>query len=142
MIVKPEFIVPRHDLSLVEIDRLEDRLYEHNSRSTGRDDGKGLAFIAIDEAGSCVGAIAGYSWAGVTEIRQLWVEADHRGRGLGRKLLDAAIAEASIRKCSSVWTLSYDFQAPLFYEKNGFERVAELKDWPPGHFHIVLRRRL
>ena len=36
-------ILPRHHLSVTEIDQLENRLYEHNRRATGRDDGKGLA---------------------------------------------------------------------------------------------------
>jgi ribosomal protein S18 acetylase RimI-like enzyme len=80
--------------------------------------------------------------AGVAEIKQLWVDVDHRGHGVGRRLLEAAIGEAIIRDCHSVWTLSYDFQAQGFYEKHGFERVAELRDWPPGHTHIVLRRSL
>ena len=93
--------------------------------------------MAVSEHGIQMGAIAGYSWAGVAEIKQLWVDGDHRGHGVGRRLLDAAIGEAVIRDCYSIWTLSYDFQAPGFYEKHGFERVAELRDWPPGHTHIV-----
>jgi hypothetical protein len=34
--------------------------------------------------------------------------------------------------------MSYDFQAPGFYEKSDFRRVAELTDWPPGHTHVVV----
>jgi ribosomal protein S18 acetylase RimI-like enzyme len=135
-------IQPRHDLSVTEINRLEDRLYDHNSRATGRADGKGLGFVAIDTQGVQIGAIAGYSWAGMSEIKQLWVDEAHRGLGLGRRLLEAAVAEAVVRGCHSVWVMSYDFQVPGLYEKCGFERVAELTDWPPGHTHLVLRRRL
>jgi ribosomal protein S18 acetylase RimI-like enzyme len=62
--------------------------------------------------------------------------------GIGRRLLEAAIAEAMQRRCQCVWVMSDEFQAPGLYEKCGFERVAELKDWPPGHSHFVLRRRL
>ena len=142
MTASPAHILPRHHLSITEIDRLEDRLYDHNRRATGRDDGKGLAFVVVDEHGIQIGAIAGYSWAGVAEIKQLWVDEDHRGHGWGRRLLDAAIDEATVRGCQSVWTLSYTFQAPGLYEKCGFEKVAELTDWPPGHAHIVLRRQL
>jgi N-acetylglutamate synthase-like GNAT family acetyltransferase len=138
----PAHILPQHHLSIIEIGRLEDRLYEYNRRATGRDDGKGLAFVAVDERGIQIGAIAGYSWAGMVEVKQLWVDENHRGRGLGRSLLEAAIAEAMARGCQSVWALSYSFQAPELYEKCGFERVAELTDWPPGHAHIVLCRQL
>jgi GNAT superfamily N-acetyltransferase len=77
-------ILARHELSAVEVDQLEDRLYDHNRRATGRDDGKGLAFVAINARGGQVGALAGYTWAGMAEIKQLWVDEDHRGCGIGR----------------------------------------------------------
>jgi hypothetical protein len=56
--------------------------------------------------------------------------------------MNAAIDEALVRGCQAVWTLSYSFQAPGFYEKCGFDRIAEISGWPPGHSHIVLRRQL
>ena len=142
MTARPAHILPQHHLSITEIDRLEDRLYDYNRAATGRDDGKGLAFVAMDEHGIQMGPIAGYSWAGMAEIKQFWVDENHRGQGLGRRLLEAAIAEAMVRGCQSVWALSYTFQAPGLYEKCGFDRVAELPGWPPGHAHIVLRRQL
>ena len=135
-------ILPRHYLSVTEVDHLEDQLYNHNRRATGRHDGRRLAFVALDERGRQIGAIAGYTWAGMAAIKQLWADEDHRGCGLGRGLLEAAIAEAIDRRCQAVWVLSYDFQAPGLYEKCGFERIAELKDCPPGHSHIVLCYRL
>ena len=135
-------ILARHNLSIADIDYLEDRLYHHNSRATGSDDGRGLSFLATDANGTQIGAIAGYTWAGMAEIKQLWVDEPHRGKGLGQKLLDAAVTEAIIRGCQVVWVASYDFQAPRFYEKFGFERQAELTDCPPGHTHFILRRRL
>jgi len=135
-------VAPRHDFSLAEIDRIEDRLYDHNRVAVGRDDGRKLGFSALDRRGVPVGAIAGYSWAGMVEIKQLWVAETHRGQGVGRSLLDAAIAEARARGCRLLWVMTYSFQAPGFYERRGFERAAELDDWPPGHAHIVLRLRL
>src|SRR6476619_1591152 len=124
-------ISARHDLPASEVEHLEDRLHGHNRRAIGRDDGKRLAFLAHDTAGKQIGAIAGYTWAGMAEIKQLWVDEPDRRVGIGRQLLEAAIAEAIERKCQCIWVLSYDFQAPWLYEKCGFARVAELKDWPP-----------
>ena len=83
MTATPTHILPQHNLSVTEIDRLEDRLYDHNQLATGRHDGKGLAFVAMDDHGIQIAAIAGYSWAGVAEIKQFWVDENHRGRGLG-----------------------------------------------------------
>jgi len=135
-------ILPRHDLSIAEIDLLEDRLYEHNRGAVGRADGRGLGFVVEDSDALRIGAIAGYTWADMAEIKQLWVRESYRGRGLGRALLEAAIAEAAIRDCRLIWVMTYDFQAPGLYARCGFERAAELADWPPGHSHIVMRRRL
>jgi hypothetical protein len=36
--------------------------------------------------GAQVGAIAGYSWARMAEIKQLWVAQTHRGKGLAPAL--------------------------------------------------------
>jgi ribosomal protein S18 acetylase RimI-like enzyme len=133
---------PRHDFSPEEIDRLEDRLYDHNRAATGYADGRGLGFEYLDEAGARVGAIAGHTWGGVAEIAQLWVEPAYRGHGMGLSLLDAALSEARERGCRQVFLLTYDFQAPGLYEKRGFERLFEAPDWPQGHVHMLLRLRL
>ena len=133
---------PRHDFSALEIDALEDRLYEHNRAATGHADGRGLGFEAVDERGAPIGAIAGHTWGGVAEIAQLWVDPAHRGRGHGLALLDAALAEARSRGCRQVFVMSYDFQAPGLYERRGFERLIEIPGWPQGHVHVLLRLAL
>jgi ribosomal protein S18 acetylase RimI-like enzyme len=127
---------------MAEIDGLEDRLYEHNRQAVGQDDGRRLAFMALDSRAGQVGAIAGYTWARMAEIKQLWIVESHRGQGLGRGLVEAFVAETTRRRCRLVWVMSHSFQAPGLYERCGFERVAELAEWPPGHAHIILRRYL
>jgi GNAT superfamily N-acetyltransferase len=133
---------PRHDFSLEEIDQFEGRLYEHNSAATGHRDGRGLGFEMLDDVGARIGAIAGHTWGGVAEIKQLWVDDAHRGEGLGLALLDAAIAEARARGCRQMYLQSYDFQAPAFYEKRGFVRLIEIPDWPEGHVNVLMGLRL
>lgn len=135
-------IRPRHDFTALEIEALEQRLYEHNSAATGHRDGRGLGFEVLDKAGRRIGAIAGHTWGGVAEIAQLWVDPAHRGRGHGVALLDAVVAEARQRGCEQVLVMSYDFQAPGLYERRGFERLIEVPEWPKGHVHVLLRLRL
>ena len=134
-------IVPRHDLTPDEVDGLELRLYEHNARRTGYADGAGLAFLA-EAAGQRVGAVAGYSWGGICELRQVWVDEAWRGHGLGRRLMDRAVQEARARGCAQVFLTTYDFQAPGFYAKLGFRPIAELPDKPLGHRELVMRLSL
>ena len=131
-----------HDFTIEEIDGLEDRLYEHNTAATGHRDGLLLGFEHRDDAGALIGAIAGHTWGGVAEIKQVWVDPAHRRRGLGLALLDAAIAEARARGCAQMLLMTYDFQAPWLYERRGFERLIEVPDWPRGHVNIMMRLRL
>src|SRR5262245_38588021 len=116
-------IEPRHDLSPNEIAAIEDCLYNHNSHATGRRDAQGIGFVIRNEMGEMIGVVAGYTWAGTSEIKQMWVDVAYRGRGYASALLSAFVAEVSRRGVGRIWVASYDFQAPGMYEKAGFKRV-------------------
>jgi N-acetylglutamate synthase-like GNAT family acetyltransferase len=134
--------IPQHDLSPVEIDEIEERIYNYNRRAIGRNDARGLGFVIRDEAGQTIGVAAGYSWAGTSELKQMWVDEAYRGRGYAQELLNAFVAEAANRGVRRIWVASYDFQAPGMYEKAGFKRVAEFAGWPEGHSNVVLCKTL
>jgi ribosomal protein S18 acetylase RimI-like enzyme len=135
-------IQPRHDLSPTEIDAIEENLYNHNRDAVGCSDGQGLGFVIQDEAGRTIGVAAGYSWAGISELKQMWVDKAYRGRGYARALLDAFVEEARRRGARRIWVASYDFQAPGMYEKAGFKRMAKFEGWPEGHVNVVLCKTL
>jgi len=50
---------------------------------------------------------------------------------VGTQLLQAAEQEAHARGCQYMILDSYDFQAPGFYQKHGYEVFAVLEDHPP-----------
>ncbi len=121
---------------------LEDRLYEFNRSAVGRDDGREFALAERDADGALVAGLAGWVWAGACEIRALWVDEPLRGRGVGRRLLEAAEAHAREHGCAVVLVASYSFQAPGFYERAGYRLAWRLEDFPPGHAHHYLVKRL
>ena len=135
-------IEPRHNATPLDIEWVEDRLYEFNLKVTGRSDGAGLGFVARDDAGNVIGVANGYSWAGIAELKQMWVDEAHRGRGLARQLLEAFIGEAERRGVKRIFLASYSFQAPAMYEKFGFRRLAEFQGWPDGHTNVILCKEL
>lgn len=63
---------------------------------------------------------------GEAEIKRLWADPNHRGRGLGSALLDAALSLTSGNVRLSVW----DWRAPAIglYESRGFVRVESWDD--------------
>ena len=136
------FVQPQHDLPLVEIDAIEECLYNFNQGAIGRDDGRGLSFVIRDGKGRMIGVAAGYSWAGTSDLKQMWIDEAYRGRGYARALISAFVEEACSRGVRRIWVASYDFQAPRMYEKAGFKRVAEFEGWPEGHVNVVLCKTL
>lgn len=130
------------DPTPAEIDFLEQRLYEFNSRATGIFDALGLSVFGRDAQGEVVAGLCGHTWGGCCEIRQVWVHEKHRGQGIGRRLLELAETEARRRGCFQILLATYSFQAPEFYRRLGFEIVESLPGYPRGHRHLHLRKLL
>ncbi len=120
---------------------LEDRLYEYNSRQVSREDGQLFAFFIRDDRQEVLAGLAGWTWAEACEVQSLWVHPDWRRQGYGRQLLAAAEQEALAHGCKVILITSYSFQAPAFYQKCGYELAWQLQDFPPGHTHCILVKR-
>jgi ribosomal protein S18 acetylase RimI-like enzyme len=121
---------------------LEDRIYEYNSDETHIDDGRLFSKIIRDRDKEIIAGIAGWTWAGICEITQLWVDRKIRGRGVGKILLEAAELEARTKGCSITLVRSYSFQAPHFYEKHGYRTENIINDFPKGHRYHILTKKI
>lgn len=121
---------------------LDDQLYAFNAARTGIDDGRYLAIFVRDEDEQIIAGLYGWTWGDTCEVRTLWVHERHRARGVGSRLLQAAEAEARARGAMQIVLDTHSFQAPDFYRRFGFERIAELEEYPRGHAKIFMRKRL
>ena len=88
-------------------------------------------FVVCEEAGVVVGCCAlQVYWADLAEIKSLAVREDVKGRGVGRALAEAALAEARGLRVRRVFTLTLEAG---FFERIGLEKVATeslpLKVW-------------
>ena len=73
----------------------------------------------------------------------VWADGRHRGAGLGSQLLAQAERVArDERGCASVRLETWDFQAPEFYRKQGYDVVCVIPDYPPGITEYTLVKRL
>src|SRR4030095_10836990 len=102
--------------TLQVIQLLEDRIYEYNSAEIHIDDGRLFSRVVKDMDQEIIAGIAGWTWAGICEITQLWVDGKVRKKGIGKILLEAGEIEAKSRGCHTILVRSYSFQAPQFYE--------------------------
>lgn len=98
---------------------------------------------ALDTSGGLAGGLVGHTWAAWLHVTYLWVDDRHRGTGLGSHLLGRAehIAREE-RACGAARLETWDFQAPDFYKKQGYEVVCVIPDYPPGITEYTLTKKL
>jgi GNAT superfamily N-acetyltransferase len=119
-----------------------DHLDAYNMAISGMTEYSPVNLFLRDQGDEVLGGLLGSVWGGVLFVRILWVAQALRGRGHGRRLLEAAEQRAVERGCRHVFLDTFSFQAPGFYEKQGYEIYARAEDWPVGHAHYFLRKRL
>ena len=124
-----------------DIDVLDTQIRREASAAMGLGDDADLASFVRD-AGTVVAGISGWTWGDCCELQSLWVAPGRRGRGLATRLLAAAEAEAEARGCSQTVHFTYAFQARELYERNGYELVGRVKDFPSGTDVLWYRKRL
>ena len=126
-----------------DVAALEAEINEHNMAFTGRRDYRPLGVFERDpQRGDIVAGLYGFTWGDWLEVKFVWVRQDHRGRGLGRQLVEMAEAEARARGCHGVFLDSYSFQAPGMYEKLGYQAFGRLRNYPDGSERVFLSRTL
>src|SRR4051794_2580945 len=116
----------------VDVADLREAVEAFNIQRTGYDDGRSLSCFVRDDGGRLQAGIDGFTWGGYAKVEYLWVDEALRGGGLGRRLMAAAIEEATRRGCDVMVVDTHTFQAPGFYEKLEFVEVGRTKGTPRG----------
>lgn len=98
-----------------------------------------IACLAHDGSGQVLGGALGRTWGGCAELQQLWVAAEHRGRGLGRALLHHFEQAVQQRGVERVYLSTFSFQAPGFYARLGYVEALRIDGFGRGNskFHFV-----
>jgi ribosomal protein S18 acetylase RimI-like enzyme len=135
-------IVAEHILSEPPLLTLEKSLLAYNLQTTGLVEYHNVLFCVRDEAHKFCGGVSGYVWGGWLHITMLWLDETVRGRGLGRELLETAEQHARELGCDDVFLNTFDFQAPAFYQKHGYQVFGQLADCPHGYTSFYLRKHL
>jgi len=115
-------------------------LDRYNLASAPLQDVRPLACFARLPSGEVVGGAIGRTWGACCELRQLWVADDHRGRGLGTRLVRALEARATERGCRMFYLETWTFQARRFYETLGYQVRLAIEGHAPGIAKFVMMR--
>lgn len=123
--------------------RLSDELDAVNAAATTGTPAARELTVQLHDDDGLVGGLSGWTWGVAAGIGMTWVRADRRGDGTGSRLLDAFEAEARARGCTHVFTTSFTFQAPGFYERHGYVELFRWQDLPAlGQADVHLRKEL
>jgi len=122
---------------------IEAGLGEYNHQMAGYTDARTLSVHVIDpDSGQVVGGLSGRTSFGLLFIDLFFLPKALRGNQLGRKIIEAAEAEAKQRGCSSAVLFTITFQAPEFYERRGYRVLGRVECPPPGHTRICMIKTL
>ena len=104
------------------------RSYNRSKREVA--ESEPLNLYIEDDSGEIMAGLVAETFGNWLEIEYLFVKEDLRGQGIGSQLLQQAESEAKKRNCRYVFVNTYQFQAPAFYQKQGYKEVFTLKDYP------------
>ena len=121
---------------------IQQGLRDYNIEHIGDYGYSDIELYARDAAGQVVGGLFGHSGMGWLYVDYLWLDRAQRGAGLGAALMAQVEEEARRRGCVGLFLYTYSFQAPDFYQKQGFQFMGVLDDCPPGHQRIYLKKSL
>lgn len=104
------------------------RAYNQSKREPSKSEP--LNIYVEDAQGNLIAGMVAETFGNWLEIEYLYVQEDFRGQGIGSNILNRAEKEARERKCKYSFVNTYQFQAPDFYKKHGYEEVFALKEYP------------
>jgi GNAT superfamily N-acetyltransferase len=118
-------------------------LVAYNDQTAGPASAQPLAVLIQDPATrKTVGGLWGrtiYDWL----YGELFVVPEaFRRHHLGSEILKQAEDIARGRGCIGIWLNSYEFQAPGFYAKLGYELFGAIDDRPRGQHRYFFKKRL
>jgi GNAT superfamily N-acetyltransferase len=117
-------------------------LIEYNISQAGDHNYAPLALLLRDETGADLGGLWGQFYYEWLFVELLFVAEPARREDWGTRLLAQAEEIARDKGCVGVWLDTFSFQAPRFYEKQGYAQFGQLDDYPKGASRHFFRKLL
>ncbi len=125
-----------------EIAAIRGGLSAFNRAAASDDTFTPLTLVVRAPDGKVAGGLIGGTYWGWLYVEDLWLSEEYRGQDLGSQLLARAEQAARERGCHGAHLDTMDFQAPGFYEKQGYTVWGVLENIPRGHKRIFYKKDL
>lgn len=85
----------------------------------------------------------GKEYSGWFHLTDLFVEKEYRSQGAGAKLLRVLEEKITVIGVRNIWTWTAGYEAPGFYQKQGYKIFTEMGNWySDGSGRVGLRKAL
>ncbi len=122
---------------------IRDGLSGYNFEKAGYRDHRPLAILVNHpDTGEVVGGLVGRTSFGLLYVDRFFLPESLRQRGLGTRIIAAAEEEARRRGCSRAVLTTLSFQAPGFYQRQGWQVLGKIECDPPGHTRFLMTKTL
>jgi GNAT superfamily N-acetyltransferase len=122
---------------------ITDGLRAYNEAQAGQSDSRALAVLVTDPATKkVVGGLLGRTSLGLLRVERFFLPEPLRRSRLGSRILAMAEEEGRRRGCTRAVLSTVHFQAPGFYQKQGWEVAARIECEPPGHTRFYMTKKL
>lgn len=101
-----------------------------------------LGVYLRDETGKVTAGLTGTTHGNWFCVQFLWVSEPLRGQHIGSRLLALAEETAKHRGCRYAFLDTFEFQAPGFYEKQGYRPACTLPHYPVTGTRYYLTKKL
>ena len=95
-----------------------------------------------DKNAKIIAGLNGFIFLDHARVGLTWIDERYRRQGMGRKLFKRLEEYCRSKGCRVIQLDTFDFQAPLFYEKMGFEYIGTVSEWTCGHDCHFMRKLL
>jgi GNAT superfamily N-acetyltransferase len=118
-------------------------LSDYNLGQAGYRDARPLAVLVSDpDTKQVIGGLLGRTSMGLLFIDLFFLPESLRRHGIGSRVIRTAEDEALRRGCSKAILFTVTFQAPGFYERQGYQALGRIECDPPGHTRICMTKKL
>ncbi len=119
---------------------IKNGVMDYNKRFLGDWKPSAFSLYIRNAEGTLIAGVCGDYIHAYTRINWAWVHEDFRGRGVGKRALNAVEEFAKTKGCRYLQLDTMDFQARPFYQKLGFWIVATLPNWINGYDCYIMRK--
>ncbi|MGG4688528.1 GNAT family N-acetyltransferase [Providencia stuartii] len=124
-----------------EVARIHQSLINYNLQFFSEDIHSPLA-VFYEQEGEILGGITGSTLGNWLRINYFWLEESLRKQGIGSQLIQAMENKAKELGAKYAQVDTFSFQAKPFYEKQGYQVISTLIEYPIKHERYYFMKAL